>query len=84
MEAGERVFDAIPIIGVTGLFQLISPISHFRRADECIGRINALLAISKQTLILAFCLFLDLLVVTLGEIQADFRRFWLAQQSMTV
>lgn len=25
---------------------------------ECIGRINVLLAISKQTLILAFCLFL--------------------------
>ena len=28
------------------------------KEQQCIGRINALLAISKQTLILAFCLFL--------------------------
>ena len=27
-------------------------------SGSCIGRINALLAMSKQTLILAFCLFL--------------------------
>ena len=41
---------------------LENALSRFQRTPSerygsCIGRINALLAISKQTLILAFCLF---------------------------
>ena len=66
------IFDGQPIAkssfelshktGSLGLTQTELAVGNSIKLDddkflECIGRINVLLAISKQTLILAFCLF---------------------------